>query len=94
MFGNPIMARAATWYSGGVGAGTSVRVITKEPDAVTGYGTGQLWSETMMVDIRVFEAPSLAEGDELEIGGARFVVQGEPKRDRDRLIWTAELVPV
>jgi hypothetical protein len=34
----------------------------------------------------------LAAGDRIEIGAEIFLVQGTPKRDRERLVWTAELL--
>ena len=32
-------------------------------------------------------------GDRIEIDGEAFLVQGEPLRDRERLVWTVELRP-
>ena len=93
MFTDPNMAVDATWYEGGVGAGAPVRIITRQPDTTTGFGAAQLWSETMLADIRVADAPTLAEGDTFDIGGDSYTVQGEPKRDREMLIWTMDLVP-
>ena len=93
MFSNPIMARDATWYEGGVGAGAPVRIITRQPDTTTGFGAAQVWSDTMVADIRVTDAPTLAEGDTFDIGGDSYTVQGEPKRDREKLSWTMDLVP-
>ncbi|MCP3971430.1 MAG: hypothetical protein GY717_14145, partial [Rhodobacteraceae bacterium] len=46
-----------------------------------------------LADIRVAEAPTLAPGDLIDLDGMSYTVQGEPVRDRERLIWTAELVP-
>lgn len=46
---------------------------------------------TTLLDIRVADAPSLAEGDGFQFDGVSYVVQGEPSRDAERLIWTAEL---
>jgi hypothetical protein len=93
MFANPVMAKDATWFAGGVGQGVSVRVAEKSPDVVTDYGAGRIWSETQTVDILVSSAPTLAPGDLIAFGGTTYSVQGEPRRDRDQLIWTAELVP-
>jgi hypothetical protein len=33
------------------------------------------------------------EGDTLEIDGVTYVIQGEPLRDSERLIWTIEARP-
>ncbi len=93
MFANPVIARSASWYPGGVGPGQSLRVILRAPDAITEFGTARVWSETVMIDVRVAEAPTLASGDRIDFDGSSYTVQGEPVRDRERLIWTAELVP-
>jgi len=50
-----------------------------------------LVATTSVIEVRTAEAPALAEGDGFEIGGESFVVQGEPVRDSERLVWTAEL---
>ena len=93
MFANPVMARSATWYPGGTGPGQSLRVILRAPDAITEFGAARVWSETVAADIRVAEAPALAPGDRIDLDGTSYTVQGEPVRDRERLIWTAALVP-
>ncbi|WP_428544075.1 head-tail joining protein [Profundibacter sp.] len=94
LFANPVMGKAATWFPGGTGPGQSLRVILRSPDTVTEFGAARIWSETVIADIRVSEAPSLATGDRIDIDGISYTVQGEPLRDRERLIWTVELVPV
>ena len=93
LFGNPVMARDATWYPGGAGPGAHLRVILRAPDAITEFGAARVWSETVVADIRVTEAPTLAPDDRIDLDGASYNLQGEPVRDRERLIWTAELVP-
>lgn len=93
MFANPVMARDATWFPGGAGPGQPLRVILRSPDTITAFGAARVWSETVIADIRVAEAPNLASGDRVDFDGSSYTVQGEPARDRERLIWTAELVP-
>ena len=82
----------ATWYPAG-GAPVPVRVIRKAPDEVTSFGSAQILSETTLVDARVSEMANPKPGDGISIGADNFTIQGEPKRDRDRLLWTVELVP-
>ena len=82
----------ATWYPSG-GAPVPVRVIRKAPDEVTAFGSAQILSETALIDVRVSEMADPKPGDGIAIGAENFAIQGEPKRDRDRLIWTLELVP-
>jgi len=93
MFANPVMARDATWHPGGAGPGQSLRVVLCSPDAITEFGAARVWSETVLADLQVAEAPTLASGDRIDIDGTSYTVQGEPARDRERLIWTVELVP-
>ncbi len=82
----------ATWYPAG-GAPQPIRVIRKAPDEVTAFGAAQILSDTTLVDVRTSEMANPRPGDGISIGAENFTIQGEPKRDRDRLIWTIELVP-
>ena len=93
LFANPVMGKSATWFPSGAGAAQSLRLILRSPDTVTGFGAARVWSETVVADIRVSEALTLATGDKIDIDGVSYTVQGEPVRDRERLIWTVELVP-
>jgi hypothetical protein len=88
------MGKEATWFPGGVGTGQGLRLILRSPDTVTEFGAARVWSETVVADIRVSEAPNLAIGDRIDVDSISYTVQGEPLRDRERLIWTVELVPV
>ena len=92
LFADVNLGLDATWYPAG-GAPVPVRVIRKAPDEVTAFGSAQILSETTLVDVRVSEMANPKPGDGISIGVENFVIQGEPRRDRDRLIWTLELVP-
>ena len=76
------------------GAPVLVRVVTRRADDITGFGDARLWSETTRVDMRVAEVPMPRPGDRMEIEGEAFLIQGEPVRDRERLVWTVNLRPV
>jgi len=93
MFSNPVMARDAIWFVAGTGPGTPVRVIEKSPDNITDYGAGRIWSPTLTIDVLATSTPNLAAGDIIQLGAISYNVQGEPRRDRNGLILTAELVP-
>jgi len=41
----------------------------------------------------VAEVPAPRPGDRLEIDSDAFLIQGEPVRDRERLVWTVDLRP-
>ncbi|KGJ22725.1 hypothetical protein [Paracoccus sanguinis] len=92
LFADPDIARDATWIADG-GAPKLVRVVTRRADEVTGFGDARLWSETTRIDLRVAEVSNPRPGDRIEIEGEAFLIQGEPVRDRERLIWTVDLRP-
>lgn len=93
LFADPNIARTAVWRAGGTGPGMPVRVISRRPDSVAEFGAIRLAVETTVFDLRISEVPDLAEGDTLEVNGETFVVQGEPRRDAARLVWTADARP-
>ncbi|HBG99823.1 MAG: hypothetical protein JKP98_13255 [Rhodobacteraceae bacterium] len=92
LFADPNIARDATYVADG-GTPVLVRVVTRRADEVTGFGDARLWSETTRVDLRVAEVPAPRPGDRIEIEGEAFLIQGEPMRDRERLVWTVDLRP-
>jgi hypothetical protein len=75
------------------GAPVLVRVVARRTDAVTDFGDARLWSETTRIDLRVADVPNPRPGDRIEIDGDAFLIQGEPVRDRERLVWTVDLRP-
>ena len=90
LFADPNMARDAMFMPTG-GDAVPVRVVVRRPDQTFTFGETRLHAATTLLDIRVADAPELAEGDGFQIDGIDYVVQGEPSRDAERLIWTAEL---
>ena len=92
LFADPAIARDATYTAEG-GSPVPVRVVTRRPDEITSFGEARLWSETTRVDVRVAEVLNPRPGDRIEMGGEAFVIQGEPVRDRERLVWTLDLRP-
>jgi hypothetical protein len=89
LFGDPNIARTAT-YAPADGDPFPVRVVARRADAVTAFGDARLWSESTRFDLRVSEVAELRPGDRLVLDGDTFVVQGEPVRDRERLVWTID----
>ena len=71
-----------------------MRVVTKRPDEVLDFGESRVVTATTVAEVRVSEVPEPREGDTLEIGDAVFVVQGVPRRDAERLVWSLDLRPV
>jgi hypothetical protein len=80
-------------YTAGGGSPVLVRVVARRADSITGFGEAKLWSETRLFDLRVSEVANPRPGDRLEIGGEAFLIQGEPVRDPERLIWTIDVHP-
>ena len=93
LFADPNIGVEATYTSDG-GTPVVVRAVVRRPDEVTSFGDARLWSETTRIDLRVAEVPNPRPGDRLEIDSDAFLIQGEPVRDRERLVWTVDLRPV
>ena len=80
---------------------TSRRTGSRSPSASSPGGptpspssaSARLWSETTRFDVRVAEVANPRPGDRLVLDGETFVVQGEPVRDRERLVWTLDVRP-
>jgi len=92
LFADPNLGRDATWEPA-EGPPVTVRIMARRSDAVTEFGGARLWSETTRIDIRVSEVADPRPGDRLVLAGEAFVVQGEPVRDRERLVWTLDVRP-
>ena len=92
LFADGNIARDAVYIAAG-GTPQLIRVVARRADEVTPFGETRLWSETTRVDLRVAEVQSPRPGDRIEIEGEAFLIQGEPVRDRERLVWTIDLRP-
>jgi hypothetical protein len=90
LFADPNLARDAL-YEPADGEPIAVRVIARRADAVTEFGGGRLWLETTRLDLRVAEVAEPRPGDRIVVEGEACVVQGEPVRDRERLVWTLDV---
>jgi hypothetical protein len=97
LFADPNVARDAVWRPGGTGDGIPVRAIARRPDREVEFGGVAVHTVTAVLEVRVSEVPNPAEGDTITLigapGGETFVVQGEPMRDAERLVWTLDTRP-
>ncbi|MDO5704267.1 MAG: hypothetical protein Q4G49_04225 [Paracoccus sp. (in: a-proteobacteria)] len=93
IFADPHMAVDAIWLPGGVPPGTAIRAIRKAPDDLTTYGGARVWSETVRIDVMAAQVPAPEPGDRIVIADDTYEIQGEPVRDRERLVWTLDLRP-
>ena len=90
IFCDPNIARDAVYVADG-GTPVLVRVVMRRADDITAFGDARLWSETTRIDLRVAEVPNPRPGERIEISSEAFLIQGEPVRDRERLVWTLDL---
>ena len=91
LFADPNLGRDATWEPA-EGEPISVRVVARRADAVTEFGGAALVGDDAL-DVRVAEVADPRPGDRIVVDGEAFVVQGEPVRDRERLVWTLDARP-
>jgi hypothetical protein len=85
IFTHASMAAPALWISATTSEERPIRIIRRAPDRVTDFGAGRFVSDTTV--------PVPRPGDVIVIGADSHVIQGEPLRDRERLIWTLDLRP-
>ncbi len=90
LFRDPNIAVDALYRRGGTGAGVSIRVVFSSPDQLAAFGEGRFVTDTMLIAVRVADAPGLGPGDTIEADGVLFEVRADPLRDADRLVWSAE----
>lgn len=93
IFADPNMAVDALYTARGGTAGVACRLIRKRPDEMTDFGGAQIVSTTVLADVRISEIAAPQGGDRIGIGADMFEIQGQPRRDREYLVWTMELVP-
>jgi len=93
LFADPNLSSVAVYRIQGTSDSVAIRVIARRPDQVLDFGDTRIHTETSLFDVRVSEVPSPRPGDTLEVDGEIFVVQGEPVRDGERLIWSLDTRP-
>jgi len=93
IFSNADLAVAAVWISGTTSEERPVRVVRRAPDRIADFGSARILSDTTTVDVRVSELADPRPGDLIILGTESFVIQGEPVRDAERLIWALDLRP-
>jgi len=93
LFANPDIAQTVLYRPGGMGDGIPVRAVARRPDREVAFGDIALHTSTALFEVRVAEVPNPTEGDSITLDGETFVVQGEPERDAERLIWSLDTRP-
>ena len=93
LFADLNIGRDALWRTGGAGAGTIVRIISKRPDQAANFGDSRVLMPTMLIDVRRSEVPAPTSGDSVEIDAETFEIIATPVIDSLRLVWTCEAAP-
>jgi hypothetical protein len=89
LFSNSALARDVL-YTPVAGTPKTIRAVIKSPDRIVDVREMAIHSPTLVVDVRVSDVPDPGEGDTLTIGTLTYVVQGEPVRDAENLVWTLD----
>jgi hypothetical protein len=93
LFSDPNLGVKVIYRAGGADPGTMIRAIIRQPDRIGNFGETRIAAATLVIDVRVSEIAAPAEGDAIELDGTVYVIQGEPIRDAERLVWTIEARP-
>lgn len=93
LFADPNLS-VEIWHRDSEGQFTRARGILRRPDEITEFGSARLLSDTARIDVRVVDIPNPRPQEQILIGEETFRIQGEPRRDRERLVWTLELHPM
>ena len=93
-FADPHLTKNAAYIPIGNTEPKRIRVIVKQPDAVTSFGEARLHNSTNLFDVQASEVANPHIGDQLTVDGVTYQVQSEPMADTERLIWTLDVVPV
>jgi len=87
LFADPNMAVAVTYQ------GRPVSALVRRPDRDIEFSDITVQTSTAVFEIRRHDVPAPRAGDILVHDGDSFVVQGEPRLDAERLIWTLDTRP-
>jgi hypothetical protein len=93
LFADPNLAVEALYRADGADPGIPVRVIVRRPDRIGDFGDTRILAETTVFDVRSSDIDAPTAGDTIAVDDTVYVIQGEPIRDAERLIWTIEARP-
>ncbi|HSE78932.1 MAG TPA: hypothetical protein VLG66_13115 [Alphaproteobacteria bacterium] len=93
IFDDENVGEAALYFPAGQGQANAVRVIAAQPDVVTEFSDTRLARATSRFEVRASEVAAPRAGDAIEFKGQRYIVQGAPQADADRLVWTLDTYP-
>ena len=73
-----------------IGINRAVRVITRAPDIYQNIGQSVIETPSLVLEVQVADCPTVSQGDQFIINSAAYTVQGEPRRDSERLYWQVD----
>jgi hypothetical protein len=73
--------------------GNPVRALVRRPDRDIEFSDITVQTSTAVFEIRRRDVPTPQAGDIIIHDGDSFVVQGEPRLDAERLVWTLNTRP-
>lgn len=87
LFADPNMAVTVSYQ------GSPVRALVRRPDRDIEFSDITVQTSTALFDVRRREVLAPKAGDVIVHDGDSFVVQGEPRLDAERLVWTIDVRP-
>jgi hypothetical protein len=87
LFADPNIAVTVTYQ------GRAIRALMRRPDRDIEFSDITVHTGTAVFEIRRGEVPAPQAGDVIVHDGDSFVVQGEPRLDAERLVWTLDTRP-
>ena len=87
LFADPNMAVTVSYQ------GSPVRALVRRPDRDIEFSDITVQNGTALFEIRRRDIPAPQAGEIIHHDGDSFVVQGEPRLDAERLIWTLDTRP-
>jgi len=87
LFADPNMAVTVSYL------GRPVRALVRRPDRDIEFSDITVHTATAVFEIQRREVPAPVAGDVIVHDGDSFVVQGEPRLDAERLVWTIDVRP-
>lgn len=91
IFADENMTVPAVWKPKGESRTVNLRAFRRSPDVLSQFGESALVSDQTVMDVMVEDAPTIGKGDLLIAENEWFLVQSEPIRERQRLVWTLNL---
>ena len=90
IFTDPLLASAATWHPAGGADGVAVRAFRRAPDQINEWNGARLVVGSVLLEVRTSDAPTLREGDRIEIGAEMLEIIAEPRRSTDGTVFEVE----